>query len=185
MSYEFHGEIRVSDMPDDEDAIAKAVFSVISDQDYDDDAIAITEEVDYSENYMYYYCGGLDEDTADTLDYFFCSVTNKIVELYPDCSMYSHICDTEMSSDMEFVYTVQLRNRQVKELDLENSVGMIECPNPECENGLVTWGEMDFDREYDCDECGRHVTVDEMNTLVSEYVEEYDVTEFKKRHPYG
>ena len=103
MSCEFHGEIRVDDVS--EDAIRKAVYTVITEEEYDDDSIVLTENVKYNENYMYYYCDGLDEDTADIYECFFCSVTNKIAALYPNCSMYSHICGTEMSSDAEFVYT--------------------------------------------------------------------------------
>ena len=178
MRNEFHGEIRVSDI--EEDAIRNAVYSVITEQEYDEESIALTEEVKYSENYMYYYCYGLDEDTTDTIEIFFCYVTNKIVELYPECSMYSHICGTEMTSDTEFVYTVQLSNRKVKVLDFDYNNERVACPNPECDGGLVSWGELDFDTDYDCDECGRHVTADEMNEIISECVHEYDIEEFNK-----
>ena len=79
MSYEFHGEIRVEDT--DVDAIREAVYAVITEQEYDEESISVTEQVDYSDNYMYHYCYGLDEDTTDTFECFFCSVTNKIVAL--------------------------------------------------------------------------------------------------------
>jgi NAD-dependent DNA ligase len=35
--------------------------------------------------------------------------------------------------------------------------------------------KFDFDREYDCDECGRHFSVDKMNEILSEYIKEYDL----------
>ena len=180
MSYEFHGEIRVSDL--EEDAIKKAVCSVIAEQEYDDESIALTEQVDYSDNYMYYYCYGLNEDTADTLEYFFCSVTNKIVALYPDCSMYSHICGTELNSDTEFVYTVKLQNGKIRVLDFDCNDESVECPNPDCDGSLVTWGELDFDTEYDCGECGQHITTEEMNEIILPYVSEYDVLDFIKTY---
>ena len=178
MSYEFHGEIRVSDT--EVDAVRNAAYAVITEQEYDEESVAITEQVEYSDNYMYYYCYGLEEDTTDTLEYFFCSVTNKIIKLFPECSMYSHICGTEMISDTEFVYTVQLRNRKVKVLDFDYNNEKVECPNPDCDGGLVSWGELDFDTEYDCDECGQHITVEEMNEIISTYAQEYDVSEFVK-----
>ena len=178
MSFEFHGEIRVSDI--EEDAIKEAVHSVVTEQEYDEETIALTEKASCSENYMYYYCDGLDEDTADNYEMFFCSVTNRIIKLFPECTMNSHICGTEMMSDTEFVYTVQLHDRHVKVLDLESSVGMVECP--ECDGGLVTWGELNFDTEYDCEECGRHFSVDKMNEILSEYVCECDVSEFIKNY---
>ena len=178
MSYEFHGEISVSDI--NTDAIKEAVNAVIIEQEYDEESIALIESVDYSNNYMYYYSFGLDEDTTDTYEIFFCYVTNKIVALYPYCSMYAHICGTEMASDTEFVYTVQLQNGHVRVLDFEYINEWVKCPNPDCEGGLVSWGELNFDTEYDCDECGRHVTAAEMNEITSECVHEYDVEEFNK-----
>ena len=178
MSYEFHGEVRVSDT--EIDAVRDAVNAVITEQEYDEESVSITEQVDYSDNHMYYYCYGLDEDTTETLEYFFCSVTNKIIALHPDCSMYSHICGTEMSSDTEFVYTVKLWNSKVKLLDFDYNNERVECPNPDCDGSLISWGELNFDTEYDCDECGQHVTADEMNELISPYVQEYEVTEFVK-----
>ena len=147
MSYAFGGEITVSDV--DEDAVNKVVYAVIKEQEYDEDEISVIEDsVDYSDNHMSCYIDdGLDEDTTDTLECFFCSVTNTIVKLYPDCSMYSHICGTEMHTDTEFVYTVKLENRKVKVLDFDYAVDWVECPNPECGAGLVSWGDFDFDTE--------------------------------------
>ena len=42
----------------------------------------------------------------------------------------------------------------------------------------MSLGELEFDREYDCDECGHHFSVDEMNELISELVEEYTVEQY-------
>ena len=181
MSYAFRGEIEVKDV--DEDAVNKAVYAVMKEQEYDEDEISVIEEnVDYSVNRMDCYFDRMDEDTVGTIEGFFCSVTNIIVKLYPDCSMYSHICGTEMSSDTESVYTVKLEDRKIKVLDFDYAVDWVECPNPECGAGVVSWGDFDFDTEYDCDECGRHLTVEDMNKAISEYVEEYDVSEFIKTH---
>ena len=176
MSYEFSGSIDVYGVPENEDAVKKAV-NVILNEDYDED-IAFTEEVDFSENRMEYYGSKTDTDELSPINYLFHAVTRKIIELYPYCSLYSHRCITNMGSDMETVNTIQLQNGKVKRLSVEWTDEWVECSNPDCDGRLVSLGELEFDREYDCDECGHHFSADEMNELISELVEEYTVEQY-------
>ena len=176
MSYEFSGFIDVDDVPENEDAVKKAVNIVLND-DYDED-ITFTEEVDFSENGMEYYGSKTDTDELSPINYLFHAVTRKIIELYPNCSLYSHRCITNMGSDMETVNTIQLQNGKVKRMSVEWTDEWVECSNPDCDGRLVSLGELEFDREYDCDECGHHFSVYEMNELISELVEEYTVEQY-------
>ena len=182
MSYEFHGEIRVSDVPGDEDAVKKAVYIVLKNDFDEEDDMSFMDDVDFSENYMYYYGTKSAAYEIGLTRYLFYGVTKKVIELYPVCSLYTHLCGTNMGNDMEDVYTVQLQNRQVKELDVEQTDEWLECTTPNCDGRIVSFGELDFDREYDCDECGRHFSVDEMNELLSEFIEEYDVSTYIEMH---
>lgn len=74
--------------------------------------------------------------------------------------MDSHFCGTNMSSGTETVTTIQLRNRHVRELDFEFCDERLECPNDNCDCRFVSLGEVEFDRDYLCDECGEHISKD-------------------------
>ena len=171
MEYEFHGEITVNDRFDKEDIVGKAVEEIFKDYDESDIQI-ITDNVQLSQNYMYYYGSG-EQDGMETIEWFFYGSINKIKELFPECSMYAHCCGTIMSSGEECIYTVKLQNRHVRDLDLDCSDGWIRCPD--CGEGIVSLGELEFDYDYDCDGCGRHITEEEMNELMSDYINEYDI----------
>ena len=178
VSYEFNGQINVSNVPENEDAIKKAVTIVLKD-DYDEDEdMSFMDDIHFSEHCMEYYGTKSSNDEIGLTWYLFSGVTRKIMELYPDCSLDTHLCGTNMGNDMEDVYTVQLQNRHVKELDVEMTDEWFKCPNPDCDGRIVSFGEFDFDREYDCDECGQHFSVEEMNEIISDYVGEYDVSQY-------
>ena len=75
---------------------------------------------------------------------------------------------------LEYQKEVQDYYNQIVALENEYEGGLIVA--------LISDAMIDFDTEYDCDECGRHLTVEDMNEAISEYVEEYDVSEFIKTH---
>ena len=173
MHYECVGYVDVKDIPKGVDAVRTAINKIVEEEEYGDCAELI-EKLDFRTNRMDYY-GTASYDDMGAMEGLFWWVREIIVELYPNCSMEAHFCGLNSSNGSESGFTTQLRNRHVRELEFELCEEGIPCPNPDCGCSFVYFGSVDFDREYDCDECGRHFSVDEMNEILSEYIEEYDL----------
>ena len=118
MSYEYTGTIEVTGVPSDEDVIAKAIDYVIKDQEWDEESIELTRDVNRTKHSMDYEGGG-DYNEMDGYYNLFYSVGETIIEMYPDCSMIAHFCGTNMAAGTETIYTVQLQNRHVRKIDFE------------------------------------------------------------------
>ena len=178
MHYEYSGEIEVWDTPKGVDPIREAVNQIVADEEEYGDCTRQIEALSFSNGFNsrmvgYDIRGGYDDMTE--MQAFFYWVKENIVKLFPNCSMEAHFNGFNSSSSADSGFITQLRNGHVKEMDYEQCDDGIPCPNPDCGCSFVDFGSVEFDREYDCDECGRHITVDEMNEILSEYAEEYDL----------
>lgn len=173
MHYECVGYIDVKNISKGVDAI-RAAISQILEEEQSGDYAELIQKLDFSTNRIDYYSTA-DYDDMDAMNGLFWWVKENIMELYPNCSMEAHFCGLCSSSGTDSGFTTQLRNRHVRELEFELCEDGILCPNPDCGCSFVHYGSVDFDREYDCDECGKHFSVDEMNEILSEYIREYDL----------
>ncbi len=178
MHYEYGGQIQVWDTPKGVDAIREAVDRIVANEEEYGDCTEYIEALSFRGGFhscMDGYDFGGDYDDMTDMEAFFYWVKDKIIELYPNCSMDAHFNGFNSSSGAESGFTTQLRNGHVKDLDYEFCEEGLPCPDPECGCSFVGFGSVEFDREYDCDECGRHITLDEMNEILSDYVKEYDL----------
>ena len=174
MHYECTGHINVSNTPKGVDAVRTAINQIIDEEEQYGDCTEIIEALDFKTNGMEYY-GTADYDDMDDMNCFFGWIKEKVIELYPNCSMDAHFNGSNSSSGAQSGFTTQLRGGHVRELEYEMCEDGIPCPNPDCGCSFVYFGSVIFDYEYDCDECGRHFSVDEMNEILSEYIDEYDL----------
>ena len=174
MHYECVGYIDVKDTPKGVDAVRAAISQILEEKEQYEYYAELTEKLDYSTNRIDYY-STVSYDDMDAMNGFFWWIKEIIMQLYPSCSMEAHFCGLSSSSGSESGFTTQLRNGHVRELEFEFCEEGILCPNPDCGCSFVHYGSVDFDREYDCDECGRHFSLDELNEILSEYIKEYDL----------
>lgn len=177
MNYVYSGKIEVWNIPKETDAIREAINKLIEEETYKDWTKYI-EAVNFSNslrNRMDGYDFNGDYDDMTDMEDFFYSVMKAVMELYPGSSMDAHFCGWNRTTGTETAFTTQLRSGHVREVDFEFNDDRLLCPNPDCDNGFVSFGNIEFDTEYDCDECGRHISVDEVNEILSEFVEEYDL----------
>lgn len=175
MHYEYGGDIHVWNTPKDVDAIHAAIDKIVEEEEEYGDCTEIIEALNFSINRMNCYDLGGDYDDMCDMESFFYWVRDIIIELYPSCSMDAHFNGFNSSNGAEEGFTIQLRERHIRELEYELNEEGIPCPNSDCGYSFVGFGSVEFDSEYDCDECGRHISVDEMNEILSEYVKEYDL----------
>lgn len=175
MHYEYGGQIEVWDTPKGVDAIREAINKLIEEESYED-CTEFMEALDFRDGFHswmdgYDICGDYD-DMTDMEGFFWC-VSKKIIELYPDCSLDAHFCGTNMSSSTSWAFTMECKNHHVKIFDIEGNDESICCP--ECDESVVRYDDIRFDTEYECDECGRVLTVEEINEAITYWTEEYDI----------
>lgn len=175
MHYEYGGDIHVWNTPKGVDTIHAAIDKIVEEEQEYGDCTENIEALNFSTNRMNCYdLSGDYDDMCDMESFFYC-VRDIIIELYPGCSMDAHFNGFNSSTGAEDGFTIQLHDGHVRELEYEFCEEGIPCPNPDCGYSFVGFGSVEFDREYDCDECGKHISVDEMNEILSEYVKEYDL----------
>ena len=175
MHYEYGGQIEVWDVPNGVDAIREAINKMVEEDWECDEYLSKLEFTNYYHNRMDGSGFSGDYDDMTGMSGFFYDVSKTIMELYPNCSMDSHFCGTNMSSGTETVTTIQLRNRHVRELDFEFCDERLECPNEDCDCGFVSLGEVEFDRDYICDECGEHISAEQVYEMLADCLNEYDL----------
>ena len=80
-----------------------------------------------------------------------------------------------MVAGTETIYTVQLKNRHVRKIDFEFTDEFVHCP--ECDEEVATLGEIEFGSgyEYECPDCGKKLTEEEMIDAIRDQISEYDV----------
>jgi len=175
MHYEYGGAIEVWDIPKGTDAIQEAINKLIDDEEYVD-CIQLTEKLNFR-NIVHSCMDGYgmngDYDDMTEMESFFYSVAINITELYPDCSLNAHFCGTNMSSGTEWAFTIECKNHHVKIFDIEGNDEHICCP--ECDECVVSYGDVKFNTDYECDECGRVMTAAEIDETISDWLEEYDI----------
>lgn len=174
MHYEYGGKVEVWDLPNGADAIREAINKLITDGEYEDctqftDAVIFRNSV---HSCMDGYGLSGDYDDMTEMESFFYSVAINITELYPDCSLDAHYCGTNMASGTEWAFTIECKNHHVKIFDIEGNDEYICCP--ECDECVVSYGDVEFNTDYECDECGRVLTVSEIDEAISDWLEEYD-----------
>ena len=177
MHYEYGGSISVKDAPEGTNPIREAVDQIMADKEGYGDCTELIEMLDIMGDH--YYCsmdgydfGGTYDDMGD-MESFFYAVRDKVMELYPDCSMDAHFNGFNSSSGDEEGFRTQLRDRHVKDLDYGLGEDGLSCPD--CDEYFTYLSDVEFDCEYDCEECGKHITVDEMNEILAPYLDEYDL----------
>ena len=177
MHYEFGGSIHVEDAPKDVDVFRTAIDKLVKDGDWGDreEIDALASELSIRDNWMEGYDLTGDYDSLTDMHGFFYWVSKKVMELYPECSMDMRFNGFNSSSGAETGGIVELRNRHVRELDYEFAEDCICCSDPECEGPVVSLGDVEFGRDYECEDCGRIMTAKEIDEALADYVEEYDI----------
>lgn len=69
---------------------------------------------------------------------------------------------------------VQLQNRHVRKIDYEFIDKFVHCP--ECDEEVATLGEIEFGKgyEYECPDCGKKMTEEEIIDVIGDQISEYD-----------
>ena len=175
MHYEYGGQVEVWDTPKGVDAIREAINKLIKDETYGD-CTEYVEALNFR-NIVHSFMDGYDfsgdYDEMTDMEGFFYWVAKTVIELYPNCSLDAHFCGTNMSSSTSWAFTMECKDHHVKVFDIEGNDESICCP--ECDESVVRYDDVRFNTEYECDECGRVLTAEEISDAISYWVEEYDV----------
>ena len=172
MQYEFSGSIWLANIGKKKNAFSEVVNELLNEEDYDEYYNKYLEGIDYSSDYVNVDGGG-DYDDMEAMKDLLMMICDKAIATYPECSLTAHYCGTNMSSSTEWAFSVEYKNHHVKKYEIEGNNDCICCP--ECDECVVSYGDVQFSEEYECDECGRIMTAEEISEEISDWVEEYDI----------
>lgn len=173
MRYEFNGSIWLSNMGKKKNAFTDVVNELLNEPDYDDYYNQYLEGIDFSSDYLTVYGSG-DYDDMEAMKDLLMMICDKTISIFNDCSLKAHYCGSNMSSGTEWAFSVKYENHHVKKFVIDASDDHIFCPD--CDECVVSLGDFEFDTGYECDECGRTITEEEiMGEIIPEWLEEYDI----------
>jgi len=175
MHYEYSGSIRIHKSEYKENIIKAVIEELLKE---DDDLYDYYREQGYFDQIDIFsdYANGDgagDYDDMDSMKTLFNIIGNNIIELYPDCNMEVRFVGSNMSSGSEWVLLMELKNHHVRKIDVEADDEGIYCPD--CEEPVLSMSEIEFDTEYECPECDRTITAEEIMEAIEDFYEEYEV----------
>ena len=180
MGFEYYGRIEVVGLPKGEKAVENAIKKLLENSEDNNfeqyKKEGYLEQLYISDNQLVSDGGGDYDDMSAYNDIFYC-VSDEIVNMYPECTMHASFKGCNMNSDDEWALIMDLKNHHVRRIDIEGSCESICCPNPDCEEVIISVSEFEFDTDYECEYCGRKISADEAINTMRELVdvEEYDV----------
>ena len=174
MHYEYFGTIWLSEARMNKTAFSDVINDLLNEEDekYHEYYNKYLENINSSSDILN-ISGSGDFDDMEAMESALMMICDKIISTYPECSMESHYCGTNMASSTEWAYNIEYKNHHVKKFVIEGNQDGIFCP--ECDEWVVSYGSISFNTEYECDECGRTLTEEEILEEISDWIEEYDV----------
>ena len=174
MRYEFSGSIWLSNMGKKKNAFSDVVSKLLNEEDEDfyEYYNKYLEDINFSSDFADVY-GSSSYDDMEAMKDLLMMICDKTISTYPECSLKAHYCGTNMSSGTEWAFSVEYKNHHVKKYEIEGNDESICCP--ECDECVVSYGDVNFNTEYECDECGKVITEEEILDEIADWLEEYDI----------
>lgn len=175
MSYSYSGKIDLNGLPMGEDAIGNVVAELMIDEDG-----CFNEYKDYFNHLKInttsiYVDGDGDFEEMDALKSIFIDVAYEVTKKYQECYMKARFRGTNSSTGDAYIMNLEMKDRHVRRIDMDGGEEDIYCP--ECDEWILSLGDLEFGYEYECDECGYKLSEDEIIDILEEMdvYSEYDI----------
>ncbi len=177
MSYSYSGKIELKGLATEEDAIRNIISALIDDessgfQEYKEEGYldllrltATSVSID----------GDGDFDEMDALKGIFINIAYEVTQIYPECHMKANFRGSSSSTGDTYIMNLELKDRHVKRIDIDGGEDDVYCP--ECDEWMLSLGDLEYGFEYECEECGYKLSEDEIIEMLNDIdaYNEYDV----------
>ena len=177
MYYSHVGEIKLFGLSNSEDVIKRIIDELMDEedsgfQDYKENGYLDLIESTHTSISVE---GDGDFDEMDALKSIFTDVIYKVTKIYPECHMKAHFRGTNSSTGDTYIINLEMKDRHVKRIDMDGGEDDIYCP--ECDEWIISFGDLEFGFDYECDECGYKLSEDEIIEMLNDIdaYNEYDI----------
>lgn len=171
MYYSISGNLTLSGLPKGENAIGKVINRLMSDSDSGFESYVEQgrlEEIEQSPNSLYVDKDG-DFDEMDDLKAVFIYIISEITKAYPESHLKVKFRGTNSSTGDAYIINLEMKDRHVQRIDMDGGEEDIYCP--ECDEWIMSLGDLEFGSDYKCDECGHTMSPDD----IIETMEDFDI----------